>query len=191
MLKITIVSSIVFLFSVACQSQGLPKESSGELAVTSKYIYPKYRVWTTPSDGEEVAYNPPSLQWPVVKNAKYSVRLSTSKDFTKDVIEKENIPFALYNPHQKLEEGVWYWQLKVNNEAWGKVDFFNIASSAKDFATPDVEEITNGMASSHPRVLVKKKDLNAFRKRSKGYKESAILVAVSYTHLTLPTIYSV
>jgi hypothetical protein len=58
-------------------------------------IYPRYRIWTTPSAGEEPEFNPPSLEWPSKKKAKYSVRLSSSKDFSTDLIEKDEIPFSI------------------------------------------------------------------------------------------------
>ena len=72
--------------------------------------YPKIRIWTSPSKGEEPRFNSPSFQWPSTKKATYSVRVSTSKDFGSNLIEKQGIPFAMFNPHIQLKQGKWYWQ---------------------------------------------------------------------------------
>ena len=70
--------------------------------VNAKVIYPKIRIWATPSMGEEPKFNSPSLQWPTKKKGNYSVRISSSKDFSRDLIEKPGIPYAIFNPHKKL-----------------------------------------------------------------------------------------
>ncbi len=174
---------LITTFITGCNSPNKSIIKQGEIAVKSEVVYPKFRTWNSPSNGEEVKTNSPSFQWPIVKNASYSVRVSSSKDFTKGVIEKENIPFAFYNPHQKLDEGIWYWQLKANNAKWGKVNSFKIAPSAKDFVTPNIKEVLNGVAVSHPRVLVKKEDLNAFHARVKDYKEIAVVLTEADKYL--------
>lgn len=158
-------------------------ENDGEIKVETEVVYPKFRTWNSPSNGEEVKTNSPSFQWPVVRNAKYSVRLSSSKDFKNNVIEKANIPFALYNPHQKLKQGIWYWQLKVNDSNWGKIDSFKITSSTKDFVSPKISEISKGIASVHPRVLVNKAELNAFRTSVKEYKETDVIIEEANKYL--------
>ena len=179
----SIITGLIVLFFMGCTTPEKPVENDGEIKVNSEVIYPKFRTWNSPSNGEEVKTNSPSFQWPVVKNASYSVRLSSSKDFTKDIIEKEHIPFAIYNPHHKLDEGIWYWQLKVNNAKWGKVNSFKVGPSAKDFVTPGVKEVMNGIPSTHPRVLVKKEDLNSFHTRVKDYKEIAVVLTEADKYL--------
>ena len=59
--KTILISTLAALLLAAC-STNKPIESNGEIAVTSKVIYPKYRVWTTPSGGEEPAFNSPSFE---------------------------------------------------------------------------------------------------------------------------------
>src|SRR5680860_51375 len=177
MLKITIVSSIVLLFNVACQSQGLPKESSGELPVTSKYIYPKYRVWTTPSRGEEPSFNPPSFEWPAKKKrARYDVRLSSKIDFSGNLIEKREIPFAIFNPHQKLDRGIWYWQYRESGKEWNAIDSFKITASTREFVTPSLDIVLKNVSSDHPRVFAEKSNLTDLRARAKSYKETTAIL---------------
>ncbi|MEQ9288017.1 MAG: DUF4962 domain-containing protein [Cyclobacteriaceae bacterium] len=178
MMKISIVSSIMILFSGGCQSQGVvPKESSGELAVTSKYVYPKYRVWTSPSHGEVPSFNPPGFEWPTTnKGARYDVRLSSKIDFSENLIEKKEIPFAIFNPHQKLGEGLWYWQHRVSGGDWNPIDSFKITSATKEFVTPNLNKVLSNVSSGHPRVFAKKSELNELRTRAKGYKEAVAIL---------------
>lgn len=151
-------------------------------------IYPKFRVWTTPSAGEEPAFNSPSFEWPVIRNTTYSVRLSSSNDFKTNLIEKDSIPFAIFNPHEKLKEGTWYWQYKSGTNDWNKTDSFIISSTTPEFLTPDLKKVLTGVSSSHPRVLVEKNDLEEFRLKAKSYKESAniILNADKYINKAAP-----
>lgn len=104
------------------------------LKVDTKVIYPKYRIWTTPSMGEVAAFNSPRFRWPSEKKAKYSIRISSSRDFKTNLIEKEGIPFAIFNPHKKLNAGIWYWQYEVNNGQWNAIDSFTIKSSTRVFS---------------------------------------------------------
>lgn len=151
-----------------------------------KIIYPKYRIWTTPSKGEEPKFNSPSLQWPATRNTTYSVRLSSSKDFKDDLIEKDNIPFAIFNPHKKLEEGVWYWQYKPGNNNWNRADSFLISSSTPEFLTPHLKTVKTGVSSTHPRVLARKNDLEEFRLKAKNYTESADIILNADNYLGKP-----
>ena len=96
-----LILGILGLSFAACNTSNKPLESDGEIVVMSKVIYPKYRVWTTPSGGEEPGFNPPCFEWPTGRKGKYDVRISSSKDFSENRIEKSNIPFAMFNPHQK------------------------------------------------------------------------------------------
>jgi len=144
--------------------------------VNIKVIYHKLRIWTSPSGGEEPEFNSPSFEWPSKKKAIYDIRLSTSKGFNVNLIEKERIPFAIFNPHKQLGEGTWYWQYKTNERKWNPVDSFTISPTTPKFKTPEIKTILAAIPSSHPRVLVKKEDLSELRQRAKGYKESLLII---------------
>jgi hypothetical protein len=149
-------------------------------------IYPRYRIWTTPSAGEEPEFNSPSLEWPSKKKSKYSVRLSSSKDFSTDLIEKDEIPYAIFNPHKILDEGKWYWQYKIEGGKWNEIDSFLITSSTPKFRTPEIKKVLQAIPAEHPRVLVRKADLAEFRKRAKEYRESALIIQEADKHLNQP-----
>ncbi len=154
--------------------------------VAYKAVYPKIRIWTTPSMGEEPKFNSPSFQWPAKKKGSYSVRISSSKDFSRDLIEKEEIPYAIFNPHKTLAPGIWYWQYKANDEKWNETDSFTIKSSTRLFETPDIKTILTGISSTHPRILIKKGELAVFRIRAKAYRESALIIQKANGYLNIP-----
>ena len=90
----------ILILVTGCKAQNADNRSE-ESPNYPEVIYPKIRVWTSPSSGEEAKFNSPSFEWPSVRNMKYSIRLSSAKDFGEDLIEKDEIPFAIYNPHEE------------------------------------------------------------------------------------------
>ena len=174
--SIKLILGFIVLSLTACQTPSEPINTNGEIAVTNKAIYPKYRVWTTPSLGEEPAFNSPSFEWPANKKSKFDVRLSSKKDFTANLIEKNNIPFAIFNPHQKLEQGIWYWQYRESGKKWNPIDSLKITSTTKEFVTPKLDKILRNLSGEHPRVFAEKSDLTDLRKRAKNYKETTAVL---------------
>lgn len=161
---------------IGCKQQ-IESISEIEASVTAPFIYPKYRIWNTPSGGEEAPFNSPSFEWPAEKKkSTYDIRLSSRKDFSEYLIEKREIPFAIFNPHQKLDEGVWYWQYRVSGGDWNPIDSFKITSTTKEFATPNLTKILSNVSSSHPRVFAEKSELGELRRRAKNYKETLAIL---------------
>lgn len=172
-----IVFGLVSVLFLGCIEPNEQIEDDGEIAVSSKFIYPKYRLWPTPSGGEEAAFNSSSFEWPVGKRGViYDVRLASQIDFTENLIEKEEIPFAIFNPHQKLDAGIWYWQYRESGKEWNPIDSFKITPRTKEFVTPSLDEILQKVSSSHPRVFTKKRDLIKLRARAKDYPETIAII---------------
>ena len=175
-----------YLFSMAmvfvtmlfpgCTKDNEPIESDGEMNVNCDVVYPKFRTWPSPSGGEEPEFNSPSFEWPSGKKAKYDVRLSSSMDFSENLMEKNEIPFAIFNPHQKLNEGMWYWQYREIGKDWNQIDSFNITSNTKVFVTPGLKTILGNVSTEHPRVFAKKAGLHELRSRAKTYKETTAIL---------------
>lgn len=149
-------------------------------------IYPKYRVWTSPNAGEIVENNPPSFQWPSTKNVSYHIQLSPKSDFSELLIEKVGIPFGIYNPHQKLTNGTWYWRYREDEGEWKNIDSFEISSTSKAFVTPIAIDLFNAVPKSHPRVLAKSSDLENLRNTAKDKKESQAIIAEANSYLKSP-----
>ena len=183
-MKFLVSLFILYIVLVAFNPSERIQTATGK--INAKVIYPKIRIWTTPALGEEPTFNSPSFQWPSKKKGKYSIRISASKDFSRDLIEKVGLPYAIFNPHKKLGPGMWYWQYKANDQKWNKTDSFTIKSSTRLFETPDIKIILAAIPSTHPRILVKKADLPEFRIRAKTYKESALIIEEANHYLSNP-----
>ena len=165
------------------------KSFAQKLAINNlkgKEIYPTIRNTTSPSNGESPKFNSPSFQWPSKKNATYSIRISTSKKFDQALIEKNKIAFALFNPHQQLTQGKWYWQYKINQENWNPIDSFDINTSTRIFPTVSVEKIINNIPATHPRILVNKSEINNFRINVIKTKEAIAVIKEANKILTTP-----
>ena len=179
-----IVIGCISTLMIGCAISDKSELSDGEQIVDAKYIYPKYRVWTTPSIGEEPAFNSPSFEWPTNKKSKFDVRLSSKNDFSENLIEKKDIPFAIFNPHQKLAKGIWYWQYRESGAAWNPIDSFKITGTTKEFLTPNLDKVLRNVSSDHPRVFAKKHELNELRTRAKDYKETVAILKEADAVLT-------
>ena len=164
------------------------KSFAQKLAINNlkgKEIYPTIRNTTSPSNGESPKFNSPSFQWPSKKNATYSIRISTSKKFDQALIEKNKIAFALFNPHQQLTKGKWYWQYKINQENWNPVDSFDINASTRIFPTVSIAKIINNIPATHPRILVNKSEINNFRLNVIKTKEAIAVIREANKILTI------
>ena len=151
-----------------------------------KEIYTVTRNTTSPSNGESPKFNSPSFQWPAKKNATYSIRISTAKNFDQSLIEKNKIAFALFNPHQQLTQGKWYWQYKINQENWNPIDSFDINTSTRIFPTLTVDKIINNIPAAHPRILINKSEINNFRLNASKTKEALAIINEANNNLTKP-----
>ncbi len=180
------LAGLVTSVFLGCGKAEMHIKSVGETGISSAVIYPKIRIWSSPSKGEAPSFNSPSFQWPSRKGAIYSIRISSSKNFDKNLIENDGIAFAIFNPHKILNEGIWYWQYKVNNEEWNEIDSFTITTSTPKFTTSNIKTILARIPSTHPRLLAKKTDLEELRQRAKHYKESEIIVIEADRHLIQP-----
>jgi hypothetical protein len=153
-----------------------------------KEIYPSIRNTTSPSQGETSKFNAPSFQWPSKKKAIYSIRISNSKNFSEKetLIEKNNIEFAIYNPHQQLHNGKWYWQYKINQENWNAIDSFVINASTRLFTTLPVENLIKNISPTHPRILVNASEIKKFRLTASKKKEANAIINEANNNLTKP-----
>src|SRR5690606_650404 len=106
--------------------------------------------------------------------------------FNRDLIQKNEIQFAIFNPHKTLKTGKWYWQYKVGNGNWNPVDSFVITGSTPKFETPEIEKLLSAIPETHPRVLVRKTDLGDLRERAKKYNESVIIINEANKYLNQP-----
>lgn len=151
-------------------------------------VFPYDRQWCSPSAGIEPEFNPPTLLWPINKNADYSVRISLDSVFNNVVITKEGLHCAMFNPHQVLQPGMWFWQYKSGAGQWSPKSAFIIKKETPIFITPEESVILKNIPAKHPRVLVWEKNLDEFRERSRIYPEREMILkdAAKMLNNTMP-----
>jgi len=136
-------------------------------------FHPARRVDASPVGGRAVAVNPPPLLWPVTsgRDVRYQVRLSQDERFSPGAtIEADGLGWAMFNPHQKLGEGTWFWQYGATRRPgedveWSGVFRFHVDGSARVFVTPSAAEMIRGVPRDHPRILVSPDKLDLLRDR--------------------------
>jgi len=130
-------------------------------------IHPRFLDSAIPSSGIEVQSNPPILRWPAIngQNVRYDIRLSKNEDFNieKEYLEINDIPWAIANPHQKLETGVWHWQYRKRGSKWSEIMNFKVGENTTTIVSPTAEQFLHALSSSHPRVLATADELPLLR----------------------------
>ncbi len=140
------------------------KQSSVKAAYLLDAVYPRYLDYPTPSAGKVVRTNPPILRWPVEKgrNIRYDIRLWAENEGSSPdrINEIRDIPWAMFNPHEKLASGNWYWQFRKSGEEWSEKQHFLVDSLAVEIVSPDANEFLQALPKAHPRVLASAADLS-------------------------------
>ncbi|MGK7393282.1 MAG: DUF4962 domain-containing protein [Candidatus Cyclobacteriaceae bacterium M3_2C_046] len=139
-------------------------------------IHPRIRQWNSPSGGIEAKTNPPSFLWPIAEEGNYTIRISRDSLFAKEEVRQSDLSWAIYNPHQKLGEGTWYWQVKSSDGAWQPRSRFKISGTTPTYVTPAFSQLLQGIPQSHPRLLIFARELNSLRKRAGGYEDNKIIL---------------
>lgn len=84
--------------------------------------------------------------------------LSEEKDFSgSTTILSKPVPWCMFNPHQVLSCGTWYWRFRSVSKTgekmpWSPVYSFTITDDIPQFVTPSFEKVKNAMSVKHPRL---------------------------------------
>ncbi|MPR34834.1 DUF4962 domain-containing protein [Salmonirosea aquatica] len=138
----------------------------------------RHQTYPIPSGGIAVDFNPTALRWPFEKgkNVQYDVRLSQDSTFRKEpVYRQEKTEWAMYNPHQKLGTGTWYWQYRKTGGTWSKRIHFNVTSQALPLVSPPPTALLAAVPKDHPRLLAHGAEITQLRNRPKNEDIEAIL----------------
>lgn len=141
-------------------------------------LHPRYRQWPSPAADALVTGAPPALCWPLLgKKVLYDVRLSQDENFPKtNTIHAEKIPWTLFNPHQALAPGRWYWQYRAHNGKWSATSVFRMPENLPYEASPSAEKLLSSIPRHHPRVLIDKKQEQAFARETGGTADAAAII---------------
>ena len=178
-----IVTLLLTLFLSPDATSRARSETPAKLPVA---IHPVARQTAAPDGGTSVSVNPPPLLWPTQSSRaiRYSVRLSQNSQFPPEAtIRDEGLPWAMFNPHAKLDSGQWYWQYGWNQKPgaqtkWSKVFSFRVDDSARPFVTPEAGQVLASCPKDRPRLLSTSADLAALRERAKANSQASAAIGV-------------
>lgn len=145
-------------------------------------IHAKKRSWADPAFDRVAKRNSPCLQWVTTsgKGRRYDVRLSQDELFpAENSITGSNLPWAVFNPHQSLAQGRWFWQHRVDGDLWSDTHSFLITNESQDWDPPPPARFLAGIPGVHPRRLVDKSNWAEFRKRAAPTREAERIVALA------------
>lgn len=113
-----------------------------------------------PQEENIIYLNPAPLLVPLhMKQSDYlQFNLSQDKEFKgdNDILSKP-VPWCMFNPHQVLETGVWYWRFrsvgKTSEEMpWSRTYSFTVEETTPRFATPPFEAFLRNIPEDSPRI---------------------------------------
>jgi hypothetical protein len=140
--------------------------------------FQRHQTYPIPSGGIPVDFNPTTLRWPFEKgkNVQYDIRLSQDSTFRKEpVYRQEKTEWALYNSHQKLGQGTWYWQYRKSGGEWSKLIHFKITEQAQPMVSPSAATLLAAIPKEHPRLLAHESEVAHLRSRPGNEDSKAIL----------------
>ena len=132
---------------------------------------------TVPANGTEVVFNPPILRWAYQKGkqVKYAIRLSQDTGFeAKTTIYTEGLQGAIFNPHQSLQTGTWYWQYRISDKEWSATQQFIVKPNALNMVSPVATAFLAKIPTGHPRILLNNPDQD-LKKLPKNADATAII----------------
>jgi hypothetical protein len=170
---------ILFGFLQLLPGTGLSQEkAAGNNSSLQKtpVVYPRQRLWPSPSGGLGAKFNPPVLLWPSKEKMIWSIRLSEDPEFKNgSTLLAENLKWAMFNPHKKLASGNWHWQYKSEKGSWSKTASFVINEKTPELVSPEAKIFTGKIAAGHPRILVQKEEMNQLKSLVNSPDAKAIL----------------
>lgn len=180
-----------FIFQQSCKEKIREDE---EHIVSRLDIPPDYeQVDYSPEDGCTVNVNPPPFTWlpvrksiiyppdyvkyedsgeklwiPIKDYYKYTLHISRDKNFRSGVIRRKGIDISTYALDKSLKPGEWYWRYGVENgkTIYSKARRFIVPSDIKKRPFPDIKKVINSISKDHPRLFIRKDELELFRERA-------------------------
>ena len=150
MIRLLIINFLYVFFG--CSMSDINRQE--KYGVDPFVINPVFRINPKPANNAEIKINPPFFLIPLVNERKsfkdgipeikdptfYSFRLSQDENFRSNKsITLIDSPWAIFNPHKKLENGTWYWQYKSNKSEWSETLKFQVSENMPVFETPTFE----------------------------------------------------
>lgn len=123
-------------------------------------IHENIRETPYPQQGNVLYINPSPLLVP--QSTKQSdflqFNLSQEKNFPdSNSILSKPVPWCMFNPHQILKKGTWYWRVRsVSKERkempWGKTYSFHVTDDIPQFVTPSYDTFQANLPKGYQRI---------------------------------------
>lgn len=168
----------------SCDSTGMESlieqpSAKNETNSTDNYYeeawHDKMRTLPYPKLDNELVINPSPLIVPQSMKTKDSIQFELSQDASfnesltgirpipmtratsSPVIASKFVRWNMFNPHQVLTPGTWYWRYrqKAKNgepDNWSDPIEFQVSSSTEQFVTPKFDVFLKNMPTTHPRL---------------------------------------
>ncbi|WP_163930533.1 DUF4962 domain-containing protein [Paraferrimonas sp. SM1919] len=142
--------------------------SESELQINKEVLIEEKSTLAFPV-GHKVQLKSPTLRYFDPHRGKASkdhyFRLSKSPDFS-SAIESGPLKWAMFNPHQALRQGKWYWQYGHSSPQsatihWLEVYDFTIDGNEYDFVAPAFSQWKGKLSNLRPRYLIDDFDLKS------------------------------
>ena len=179
-----LVSSLAVASAASAKRTARTQQEAREVeTASSSAFHPATRTAASPAGGQPVPVNPPALLWPaaVLGDGRYSVRLSRDPVFASSgTLQAEGLRWAMFNPHQKLEPGRWFWQYAIQKPGqppqWSDRYAFVVDATNRVFLTPAADSMLASFPNSHPRILAKSEELADLRQRAAAQPDCQTLI---------------
>lgn len=137
----------------------------------------KMRTLPYPKLNNELVINPSPLIVPQSMKVQDSIQFELSQDanfnesttgirpipmtraVSAPVISSKFVAWNMFNPHQVLQPGTWYWRYRQKSKSgqsgdWSNPIQFQVESSTEQFVTPQFDVFLKNMPTTHPRLYV-------------------------------------
>ncbi|MBI1895781.1 MAG: DUF4962 domain-containing protein [Acidobacteria bacterium] len=131
-----------------------------------------------PADGATVPVNPPSLTWVLDPQAAgYKVQWADNAGFV-SATTAGSLRWTAYTHHRPLKPGTYWWRyclVSKNGEesGWSRPRKFVVPRDAVEFPQPSMEELRQRIPKSHPRLFVRRDQLESLRGWARGGGQAA------------------
>ena len=127
----------------------------------------------TPFDNAISRVTPVAFIWPVQPDAdKYTLEFARDKEFTRDMVRKDDLRYNAYCHDQVMAKGDWYWRVRFTTKdgrqsPWSAVRRVTVAKDAVPFPMPTREALFKRIPAGHPRIIHRPEQIAELRKRVK------------------------
>lgn len=123
-------------------------------------VHENMRVTPYPQKEHALYLNPAPLLVPVEMRQAESLQFALSQDQrfpANKTIQSKPVPWCMFNPHQVLASGTWYWRFRSVDKGgkelpWSETYSFAVTDQIPQFVTPPFETFLKNMPKGYPRI---------------------------------------